>query len=384
MRVTMLANPDQLHVRRWITFLAERGHELTLVTDPDTLARPEGCTIRLIRLHLLTRPLATSVGQRLLGNEHWKHIHYRRPVKASRPQIVHGFDAWHFGLATLKCGAWPKVLTPSNCDIHRLPGLSKKAGRHLRRVLGGVDRITLPNGAATDYLTERFGVVNTKIQPFSWGIDPEIFRPDLNHSAQSWQKRMDIPLGAPVVLSPRRFHPYWGCELLMKAIPAVLAEAPETIFVILRGHNGSQESFSGARAMACRMGIDPSIRWIDEPLRPTDLATLFNRADLFVTVPRTDGVAQTVLEGMACGCLPIYAEHPAYGNCLRNGENGLALKGYTPAALARAIIDGLANASLRAKARQLNVQHIRQNENWFINACKMESVYRETLNAFNR
>ena len=382
MRVTILANPDSLHVRRWIQFLADRGHELTLVTDPDTCQRPENCTVRLVRYDSLTRLLATPLAQRVMSKESWKHLHYRRPILDSRPHVVHAFDAWHFGRAMLHGTTGPTVLTPFNCDIHRRPGESKRAGRLMRRILGGVDRITLPNESAPDYLASRFGVRPDKVHPFNWGIDLDIFRPDLVHGAPAWNQRLDLPPGVPVVLCPRRFHPYWGSQLLMEAIPAVLADRPGTVFIILRGHDGPREDFARARQWATRRGIERSIRWIDSPLRAAELATLFNRADLFVSAPRTDGMAQTVLEGLACGCLPVYVDHPAYRKYLSPGLNGHALDGYTPQALAGAILAAINNDSVRAEAHCLNPQKMRQNENWFVNAREMENVYQAAIEAF--
>jgi glycosyltransferase involved in cell wall biosynthesis len=43
---------------------------------------------------------------------------------------------------------------------------------------------------------------------------------------------------------------------------------------------------------------------------------------MFVSVPETDLLSISVLEGMACGCVPILADLPAYRTRIVDGENG--------------------------------------------------------------
>lgn len=384
MRITLLANPDNLHVRRWMEFLAGRGHELTIVTDPFTKSRPAEYRVLTPRWTLLTNILAFRLTPKPYGNARWKHLHYRGLVRASRPEIVHGFEALDNGLATALCGPYPKVLTPWGKDVHHDADQSPYAERMIRRGLAGVDIISTNDETMPEFLEKRFGLSRDKVMAFSWGADLEVFRPDLHEAAQAWRARLQIPPQARVILSPRNFLPYWGSQEIVEAIPEVLRQQPDAFFVILKGAGGDQQTFDAARRSLEAQGLGGAVRLIERPLASPDLAALFNLAEAFISIPRTDLLAQTILEGMACGCLPILGDRPAYRKHARPGQNALVLPEHSAAALATALLEALRNPALRQVARTENPHKMAREENWRHNALKMEAVYAEAIARFHQ
>ena len=384
MRITLLANPDNLHVQRWIEFLAGRGHALTLITDPFTRARPAACEIHVIRWNPLTKLLAFRLTPRPLGNDRWKHLHARPLVRRSRPDVVHGFEAFNWGLATALAGPYPRVLTPWGNDVFEIPGRWPLARRMIGRALRSVDAISTNDETLAPYLAREFGVDPARVHGFTWGVDPGLFHAELPTEAADWRRRLEIPAGAPVILSPRNFHPYWGSEQICGAIPRVLRQVPAAVFVILKGLGGDAAAFAEARRRLAAEGHGAALRWLAEPLAPREMAALFNLADAFISVPKTDLLAQTILEGMACGCFPVLGDRPAYRKHLRPGENGLLVEDETPQALAAALLVALANDTLRTNARHENPRLIAAVENWQLNAQRMEAVYQTAIERFGR
>ena len=375
MRIALLANPDNLHVRRWIEWLADRGHELTLLTDPFTRTRPEECTTRTPRWNLATKILAFRLTSKPFGNDRWKHLHYRPLVRAAHPDVVHGIEAFNYGLATALAGPYPKVLMPMGKDVHHDADAWSMSGRMIRRALRGVDLITGNDETMHEFLALRFGIDPARVRPFSWGVDLEVFKPGLDDDAWVMRRKLDIEDDAPVILSPRNFDPYWGSDLLAGAIPQVLRDHPEAVFVILRGGGGKAKTIASVRRRAQREGWLESIRFVEDFVEPAEMAVLFNLARAFVSVPRSDLLAQTILEGMACGCLPILADHAAYRKHIESGVNGVVLSGYGASALASAIDEALRNDAMVEAARASNPPLMALHENWRVNALKIEDVY---------
>lgn len=382
MRITLLANPDSLHVRRWVEFLAGRGHTLTMVTDPFTRYRPPECRVLVPHWTPWTNLLAFRLTPRPYGNDRWKHLLYRPLVRESKPDVVHGMEAFNYGLATALCGPYPKVLTPWGKDVHHDADASWIAGRMIRRALHGVDVISTNDETMGEHLARRFGLNPERVRAFSWGVDLDVFNPGQQFLARRWQRDLEIPKGATIILSPRNFIPHWGSELLMDAIPKVLRERPEALFIILRGAAGQAETLAAAQRRAEAEGYAHALRFIDRTLTNTEMAGFFNLADLFVSVPKTDLLSQTILEGMACGCLPILSDQPAYYKHIRPGQNGLVLKEYAAEALAGAILEGIGDKALRQRAYTENPSLIAQHENWYVNALKIEDVYVEAIHHF--
>jgi glycosyltransferase involved in cell wall biosynthesis len=366
-------------VRRWIDFLAGRGHELTLVTDAFTHNRPAECTIYEPQWNLLTKILAFRLTPRPFGSDRWKYLHYRPLVRRSRPDLVHGFEAFNYGLATAFSGPYPKVLTPWGKDIHHDANASKMGAWIVEQAIRGVDLISTNDESITEYLTRRFGIDPARVRAFSWGVDLRVFHPGQAGEAERWRQELQIPPDAPVIFSPRNFAEYWGSRLTLGAIPEVLRARPEAVFVILRGAGGDPQEFAAAQRRVQAEGLGESVRFVDRVVTGAELAGLFNLAEMFISVPQTDLLAQTILEGMACGCLPILGDQPAYRKHARPGDNALVLPEYSAGGLARMILEALASDALRERARRENPRLMATHEDWSKNALKMEEVYAEAI-----
>lgn len=381
MRIALLANPDNLHVRRWIDFLRGRGHDLLLIADPHTTARPEGVAVRLPQWGFFTNVLAFRLTPKPHGNSRWKHLHYRPIIREFAPDVVHGFEAYYNGLATARSGPFPKVLTPWGMDIHRDGVGGGMAARMVKEALRGVERITTNDETLAEFLHVRFGVPKERVVAFSWGIDLDVFRPGLDAEAAQWRERLGIEPKARVVLSPRVFDPYWGADEIADAAARLARERPGAAFVILAA--GADPGFlAEMKRRIEQAGAGASVRWIEDRLDPTQMAALFNMADVYVSIPKTDLLAMTVLEGMACGCFPVLANHAAYAKHAEDGRNALMLDQPTGEQLAEAIGRALGDDDLRRRAAQFNTDRMRRTEDAAVNMLRIEDVYDAAIAAY--
>ncbi len=387
MRLAILANPDNLHVQRWIKFLAGRDHELLLIADPHTRTRLPGIQTVEPRWNLASNILAFRLTPKPHGNSLWKFLHYRPLIRNFDPDLVHGFEAYYSGLATAWSGPYPKVLTPWGKDIHHDAFQGPIWKWILTRSLRGADRITANDESLPQFLNILYGILPEKVQAFSWGVDLSVFRSDYKMQAARWRERLKIPRDSPVIFSPRRFDRYWGAEILIEAIPEILRLHPQAVFVIL-ACSAAPEFLAAMKKRVEAQGCGAAVRWIEQTLSPKEMAEVFNLADLYVSLPQKDLLALTVLEGMACGCLPILADLPAYEKHVRqkvNGwENALLLKERTASELARQIDLALSNPELRRAASAFNVERMRIKENAAVNMLKIEEVYAQAVEARRR
>lgn len=386
MKIALLANPDHLHVQRWTDFLHRRGHQILIVADPHARAELPGVETHRAEWKFLSNLLAFRLTPAPHGNSLWKCLHYRPIIQRFGPDVVHGFEAYYNGLATAWAGPYPKVLTPWGKDVHFDAFQGRLWHWIVRRAVRGVDCLTTNDETMPAYLAEVFGVPPERTIAFSWGVDLGVFNPGQASGAAEWRTRLDISESAPVIFSPRKFNPYWGSEAIIEAVPAVLAEIPEAIFVFMATED--RAGFRSAmQARAGELGVAPSVRWIEQWIRPDQMADLYNLAQAFVSIPHTDLLAMSVLEGMACGCLPILADHPAYGRHVRHetgcGPNALLLPEISPPALAEAIIKGLGDAPLRESAAKFNADRMKTLEDASVNMAKIEDVYAAAIERFN-
>lgn len=409
MRIALLANPDNIHSRRWIDFLAGRGHELLVVADPHTSGRLQpppapGASVRIevARWSLAANILAFRLTPRPHGNCLWKFLAYRPILLRFRPDVVHGFEAYYNGLATAWSGPWPTVLTPWGKDVHHDAFKGPIWNWIIRRALRGVDLISTNDETMPEHLERAFGISPDKVRAFSWGVDRSVFRPRPDE-ARALRVELGLPPGAPVVLSPRRFDPYWGAETLMGALPEVLRARPDARAVIL-AVDGPAEFIAAARRRVEEAGLSERVVWISARQSPDRMAALYSMADLFVSAPKSDLLAMTVLEAMACGCFPVLADLPAYRRRINpeasraggvpEGVNGVLLPtgfaeneisesvgepGSDAAAMAAAIVKTFADPARARVVADCNVRLTADLDDAARNMARMEDVYREAI-----
>lgn len=381
MRIALLGNPDSLHVRRWLGFLRGRGHALLLVADPHTRARPEGVEIAIPHWTILYNIAAFRLTPKPHGNSFWKPRLYRPLIAAFRPDVVHGFEAYYNGLATARSGPFPRVLSPWGRDIFfdaRTPGL---AGWMVRRALAGVDRITCNDPSIGPYLERELGVPAAKIRTFSWGADLTLFRPREQLEQEALRQRLDLNPASPILFSPRKWGRLWGSDRLAEALPRALAAVPGALAVLLGPAPGDAEGLVWKQALD-RSPVGARLRWLDADQTPETMAGLFSVADLFVSAAPRDLLSSTVVEGMACGCLPVLTDLPAYAKYATHGETALLAGEGSADALADAMIRGLGDSALRARAAALNTERMRREEDASVNMLQMEDVYAESIAVF--
>ena len=151
------------------------------------------------------------------------------------------------------------------------------------------------------------------VLPGAGGVQPDLFYPPA------------APVTDPVVINPRGIRFYVNNAAFFAAIPLVLKRQPQ------------------ARFLCPTMAGEPqALRWLDElhiadnvELLPVQsrpqMAELFRRSRLAVSPSTHDGTPNTLLEAMACGCLPVAGDLESLREWITPGQNGLLVDPNDPA-----------------------------------------------------
>jgi glycosyltransferase involved in cell wall biosynthesis len=189
--------------------------------------------------------------------------------------------------------------------------------------------------------------VPTLAVPGSGGLDlaaidqipPEDFNPaDFN-----------INPDVPWVVNPRGIRP--GSihqEAFFEAIPKVLAQVPEALFVCpaLAGVRQAEEWVQKWDIAATTVLLPQ--------LPQSQLFALFKRSQAFVSPSSHDGTPNSLLEAMACGCYPVVGRIESLEEWITPGENGTLIPPRDPDAIAAAIIEALKAPKKRQAAAEAN------------------------------
>jgi glycosyltransferase involved in cell wall biosynthesis len=175
----------------------------------------------------------------------------------------------------------------------------------------------------------------------------------------------------PVIFNPRGFREYVRNDVFFQAIPLVLKQYPNAKFVC-----ASMAGESQALQWMNRLDIRASVELL--PALPHDqMADVFRRAQVLVSAAIHDGMPNSLLEGMACGCFPIAGDLDSIREWITNGKNGLLTDATDPQKLADAILEGLANKNLRDQAAGLNQRIIMERAEYGSTMKRVEEFYQK-------
>ena len=378
MKICYLAEINNVHSQRWIKYFAGLGHDILVLSD--SVPQTQIPAVRIIRpeMNLPTKILAFKIHPKPYGYYSFKWIPYRREIRQFHPDIVHAMEALAYGLTLSLCGPYPKILTPWGNDIFHDPFHSRIARMHVRSGLKAATFVSTNHPTLDDYLSDTFGIPRDKVQCFSWGVDLKIFHPDQKAEAGRMRESLGIPAGAPVVISNRSLAEYWGAREIAGAIPLILKQAPDAHFLLIRG-SGTKAFREETASFLERHGAGANVRIIDETVGPEKMAALLNLSDIFLSVPYTDLLSISVLEGLACGAIPVVSNLPAYRSRIVDGTNGFYVPIKDAGAIAEKTVYILKNLAMKEKIRERNWNMIRENDDWEQCAPRMAALYDKAM-----
>ncbi|HWQ05103.1 MAG TPA: glycosyltransferase [Longilinea sp.] len=377
MHIFLVADGRSPITRRWISSLLAAGERVTfcstfacavmdgieslhilpiafsgLAGSQSANTRPQASTRRSLISRF--RPLLLSARYWLgpLSVNSFKSP-FRALVAAAQPDLVHALRIPFEGmLAAATPPDVPLVISIWGNDLTLHAQGSPLMAAATRRTLQRANALAVD--AARDLrLAANWGFDPQKpslLVPGSGGIDLdeiEMLRERSHLSSES------IPAGIPLVVNPRGFRPgSLRNDVFFESIPLVLARQPEARFVC-PGMEGQTEALGWIE----RLKIGAHVRLL--PTLPQEqLWELFLRADAFVSPSIHDGTPNSLLEAMACGCIPIVGDIESMREWITPGVNGLLADSSQPQSLADAILSALGNATLRASAGEINRQII--------------------------
>jgi len=369
MRIVLLADARSLHTQRWGRFLASRKHDVHVISF--RAARIEGTKVHHIHSRVPTKLKYLASIPRI-----------KRLLQVIQPEVVNAHYATSYGLIAVRASAKRLVLSVWGSDVYVATRFYPMRCV-VRHVVRRVDRITTTSQEMATVLTTRYGVEPEKIRTFSWGVDTTVFCPGYKDEAKSLRQSMGIAGKDPVVVSNRHMHPLYQIGTIIRAIPAVRDVFPQTHFVFLRGCVDDRYE-NQMKAMVERLGVKSRTHFLSRILEPRELAILLNTADFFISIPSFDQRSTSVLEGLACGVIPVLANLPVYREVVQDAVNGFLISSRSSESLANTLIHAIQTLpALKEKFARHNVAYIQNHERWTVNAQKMEHVYREILHGKN-
>jgi glycosyltransferase involved in cell wall biosynthesis len=229
--------------------------------------------------------------------------------------------------------------------FHQRQELSPRRQRATLRLLDLADVIISPSA----YLIDRHPALHPKALVAPWGIELAQFdRPDEAGARRAAARaRFGIPDAARVIFSPRRLVPTCGVSGIVDAMPLVRERVPDALLLLLDYEPAAPYRRLLVEAID-RLGIQDRVRWVP-PGEYDRMAELYAASDVTVSVARSDGVSQSVLESMASGTPVVLGNLQTYAGLFENGRQCRLVDPQNAASIADGIVELLTSSELRTR-----------------------------------
>ena len=303
----------------------------------------------------------------------WHQRHQTKKMKKLleeiRPDILDAHYLTSYGIPASCLQFHPFIITIWGSDVLLAPKrFGKKHVALMKKALREAD-VILCCGEKPREEVIKLGVETEKAKAAPLGVDTRRFYPQPKDEKLRLNLEM---LDSPTVISIRNFEPVYDIKTLIKTIPLVLFQVPNTKFII--AGDGSQMDYLGELAKS--LGIWESIKfvgWIPHEELPKYLAL----ADVYVSTSLSDGASVSLVEAMACGLPAIVTDVGDARKWIRDGENGFIIPVKSPELLAKKIIYLLKNEDLRKEARKVNRELVEEKANYEKEMGRVERLYEE-------
>ncbi len=299
--------------------LAERGHELSLVTiaSPEADFYTPDPRIRRVALGLAGDP--RHVLHALTNNlKRWAAL--RRAIRASRPEVVLSFLAETNILTLASCAGLGLAVIVSERVDPRCSPIGRIRERLRRWLYPAAAAVVVQTTRVRDWMERALVLRSLRVIPNA--VEPASGDPDAR-AQPSQRSRLVVGMG--------RLTRQKGFDLLLRAFATCSARHPDWRLLIL----GEGQERGSLERLAERLGISPRV---DLPGTAPCPGAILRRADLFVLASRFEGFPNALLEGMACGLAVIAADCPSGpAEIVRSGRDGLLVPAEDAEALAAAM-----------------------------------------------
>lgn len=357
--------------------LVEHGHEVFVATSDHPQSDPVEY-LSGVRIYRTNQHYPTPLG--FLDTVLYMNYHLiQRAVQILRTeavQIVHAHDWLVAPAAKVLKHAFkiPLVATIHATEWGRSGGLHNDLQRHISDVEWWLTyeayRVICCSRYMHGELMRVFHLPEDKISVIPNGVNAARFKqahPDLNSFRSQWA----LPEERIVFFVGRHVYEK-GVDVLLGAVPLVLAQMPYTKFIIA----GTGPMHEELKRRAQEMGIGHKVMFpgfIDDLTRNS----LYQLADAAVFPSRYEPFGIVALEAMAAGAPVVVSDVGGFREIVRHGETGLTFYAGQSKSLADNILILLKDRQQARLMRSLAYRELLVKYDW-------ESIARQTVEVYNR
>ncbi|OHA91076.1 MAG: hypothetical protein A2665_01115 [Candidatus Zambryskibacteria bacterium RIFCSPHIGHO2_01_FULL_46_30] len=306
-----------------------------------------------------------------------------REIKKFKPDIINAhfmLKSGYLGVKVAKRNNIPSVVTVRGKGVfYKARTIKEKILFSMYRKMSLKSDLMIATSAEmANIVDERWGVRPT---PLSNGVDIKRFRPNI---VTNLKDKLGIE-NKKVILCVRRLVPKNGIEYMVRAMPKILWNYPETVLILVAPKLREYKKLDN---LACELGVETKIIFAGE-VNHDILPQYFSIADVVVQPSIAEARSLSCLEAMASGSAIIATNTGGLGELIQHKVNGFLVPAfedstYQVGAINQKGVDNLASAVVEIfsdnklqKDIQLGARKTAQENSW-------DNVTKATLDMYKR
>lgn len=236
--------------------------------------------------------------------------------------------------------------------------------RHFdRKFVRLADRIIVFNNYMKEWLENIYQKPVISVGPLGAEIP-------LNSDSENSKVKLGFTKNDRIILTVNRLHPRKRIDLLIQAMPLVLAKIPNVKVIIV----GSGPEENNLKNLVNTLGLDDSITFTGF-VAQAEISNYYASCDLYVHLAKQEPFGLTLIEAQAFGKPVITVGEGGPRETVLEGETGFLIDANIEK-LADRIIQLLKDDNLRTKFSRKAKEHIKENYNWsdsvrrFLKVCE--------------
>ncbi|PWA05760.1 glycosyl transferase [Pueribacillus theae] len=356
MKICFMAAASSIHTVRWANALAERGHEVHLITMHRVeLNQIDG----RVKLHCLKIP--APVGY------YANRFEAKLLIRKLNPDVLHVHYASGYGTLARLVQYHPTLLSVWGSDVFLFPYESRRNERIVRKNLLHADHLTSTSDALR-IQTERFIAPKKQIDVIPFGIDLDLFK-----ASRSARRRDTICIG-----TVKGLKPVYGIDLLLKAIAQLIARLRERDAALADKLHimivGGGPQLSELQQLAKDLHISSITEFVGAV--PNEQVPYYlNQLDIYCALSRSESFGVAVLEASACEVPVVVSNVGGLPEVVEDGKTGFVVSHEKPGDIVDKLLHLVIDHDLRREFGKCGRRFVRENYAWDAIVPKLESVY---------
>jgi L-malate glycosyltransferase len=255
------------------------------------------------------------------------------------------------------------ALSNLRCHMDLIPPRDRRLNYLSHRLASAV---VVNSNALRTHLVEDYRIASEKIHVCYNGLDTSTFRPGARRRIAELEGKA-LVIGTVCVLRPEKNLP-----LLLKSFAAVAPKLGDVALLVV----GSGPEEASLRQLAATLGIGGQCVF-QSSVR--DVVPYLHSIDIFVLPSVTEGLSNSIMEALACGCCVIASNVGGTPELIDHGVNGLLFPSGDLQALTTALASVAGDASLRATLSQAGAAQAQSRFSVAAAAARMQEIYDTVL-----